>query len=335
MGSPCERLALANRILDSRNLLGLVLAASFATPAAATYSQIIAFGDSLSDTGNLYRLTAFLPTGGVPGAPYYQGRFSNGLVAVESMAAVLGLPVTSQAIGGAQTGPGNEGGALLYGTGVSGQIQRYEASNRTLDASALYFLWAGANDFYTGSNIYSTTTYRTSSSNMLINIRNLYDHGARDFFVPLMPDLALTPEALKSSASYQSAAQARTQEYNSALSTGLQSLSASLPNMNIMVFDTPTFMQKTVAELASAGLDVTDACYDTRADSVCAFQEQYLFWDGVHPTNTGHWILGQAFASTVQAVPEPGRLPLGMVGLIAVVWARWPRKAHASLRRQP
>lgn len=326
---------MANRISGFRSLLGATLLACLAAPAAASYSQIIAFGDSLSDTGNLYRLTAFLPTGGVPGAPYYQGRFSNGLVAVESMGAVLGLPVTSQAIGGAQTGPGNEGGALLYGTGVSGQIQRFEASNRTLDASALYFLWAGANDFYTGNNIYSTTTYRTSSSNMLINIRNLYDHGARDFFVPLMPDLGQTPEALHSSASYQSAAQARTQEYNGALSTGLQGLSASLPGANIMVFDTPAFMQKTVPELASAGWDVTDACYDKRSDSVCTFQEQYLFWDAVHPTNTGHWLLGQAFAGTVQAVPEPGGLPLGMMGLIAVAWARWPRTKRASPRRHP
>jgi len=319
---------LANRISGFSKLLGAVLAASLATPAAATYSQIIAFGDSLSDTGNLFRLTSFLPTGGMPGSPYYLGRFSNGLVAVESMAAVLGVPVTSQAVGGAQTGPGNEGGALLYGTGVSGQIQKFEASTHALDAGALYFLWAGANDFYTGNNVYSTTTYLTSSSNMVSNIRNLYDHGARDFFVPLMPDLGQTPEALSSSTGYQSAAQARTQEYNSALSTGLQSLSASLPGVNIMVFDTPAFMQKTVANLASAGMDVTDACYDAKLKSVCAFQEQYLFWDSVHPTNTGHWLLGQAFAGAVQAVPEPGTALLGVNGLMLVAWA--VRRQRAS-----
>ena len=313
---------MANRITGFRTLLGTMLLTCLATPAMASYSQIVAFGDSLSDTGNLFRLTSFLPTGGIPGAPYYQGRFSNGLVAVESMAAALGLPLTSQAIGGAQTGPGNEGGALLYGTGVSGQIQRYETSNHTLDANALYFLWAGANDFYTGNNIYSTTTYLISSSNMLSNIRNLYDHGARDFFVPLMPDLSQTPKALTSSAGYQSAALARTQEYNSALSTGLQSLSASLPGASIVVFDTPAFMQKTVPELAAAGLDVTDACYNAKFESVCSFQEQYLFWDTLHPTNTGHWILGQAFAGAVQAVPEPTGLYLAALGLVSMMWAR-------------
>ncbi len=299
-----------------------MLLACMAAPAIASYSQIIAFGDSLSDTGNLFKLTSFLPTGGIPGAPYYQGRFSNGRVAVESMASALGLPLTSQAIGGAQTGPGNEAGAVLYGTGVSGQIQRYEASHNKLDTNALYFLWAGANDFYTGNNIYSTTTYLTSSSNMLSNIRNLYNHGARDFFVPLMPDLSQTPEALNGTASYQSAALARTQEYNGALSAGLQTLGSSLTGANIVVFDTPAFMQKTVPTLAAAGLDVTDACYDTKLESVCSFQEQYLFWDNVHPTNTGHWILGQAFASAVQAVPEPGALYLEALGLVSMMWAR-------------
>ncbi|WP_161784344.1 SGNH/GDSL hydrolase family protein [Aquabacterium sp. NJ1] len=313
---------MANRITGFRSLIGAMLLACLAAPAAASYSQIIAFGDSLSDTGNLFKLTSFLPTGGIPGAPYYQGRFSNGLVAVESMASALGLSLTSQAIGGAQTGPGNEGGAVLYGTGVSGQIQRYEASHNRLDTNALYFLWAGANDFYTGNNIYSTTTYLTSSSNMLSNIRNLYNHGARDFFVPLMPDLSQTPEALNGTASYQSAALARTQEYNGALSAGLQSLSSSLTGANIVVFDTPAFMQKTVPTLAAAGLDVTDACYDTKLESVCSFQEQYLFWDNVHPTNTGHWILGQAFASAVQAVPEPGALYLEALGLVSMMWAR-------------
>lgn len=299
-----------------------MLLACLAAPAAASYSQIVAFGDSLSDTGNLFKLTSFLPTGGIPGAPYYQGRFSNGRVAVESMASALGLPLTSQAIGGAQTGPGNEAGAVLYGTGVSGQILRYEASNSRLDANALYFLWAGANDFYTGNNIYSATTYLTSSSNMLSNIRNLYDHGARDFFVPLMPDLSQTPEALKGTASYQRAALARTQEYNGALSTGLQQIGASLPGASIVVFDTPAFMQRTVPELVAEGLDVKDACYDAKTESVCSFQEQYLFWDNVHPTNTGHWILGQAFASAIQAVPEPGALYLEALGLVSMMWAR-------------
>ena len=53
---------------------------SFQYTVAVGYSNIYTFGDSLSDTGNLYKLS--LPfLGGYPGEPYYQGRFSNGAVA--------------------------------------------------------------------------------------------------------------------------------------------------------------------------------------------------------------------------------------------------------------
>jgi hypothetical protein len=45
--------------------------------SAADFSQFVVFGDSLSDTGNLFNVTQGLPTGPVPPPPYFQGRFSN------------------------------------------------------------------------------------------------------------------------------------------------------------------------------------------------------------------------------------------------------------------
>ena len=47
------------------------------TASAQTYNRLVVFGDSLSDNGNLYAVTAGTqPTS----PPYYQGRFSNGPV---------------------------------------------------------------------------------------------------------------------------------------------------------------------------------------------------------------------------------------------------------------
>jgi len=77
-------------------LTASVLAVSFsvAPSAAQAYSQVVAFGDSLSDTGNLLaRLQPFGLT--VPNVPYVDGRFSNGPVAVEVMADALGVTLTS------------------------------------------------------------------------------------------------------------------------------------------------------------------------------------------------------------------------------------------------
>ena len=301
-----------------------------AAPAQASYSQIIAFGDSLTDTGNLHYLTSFLPNGGIPAAPYYQGRFSNGLLAVESMGYGLGLNITSYAYAGAETGLDNQGSTFLYGTGVTGQVRNFGNTllGQPADAAALYFVWAGANDFYVGDNMLSTATATTAVQNTLGNIKTLFDDGAKDFFVPLMPDLSRTPAALLNTEAYQAAAALRTQEYNTQLLAALNALSAATPGLNITTFDTVSFMSQTTAELQAAGFDVTDACYNTTTQTICSTPEQYLFWDQLHPSAAGHWILGQAFASTVltasiaasTTVPEPSVNVLALLGLIVMGW---------------
>jgi phospholipase/lecithinase/hemolysin len=54
-------------------------------------SNIFVFGDSLSDTGNLFKLTGDLFP---PSPPYFNGRLSNGKVAVEYLDDRLGLDAT-------------------------------------------------------------------------------------------------------------------------------------------------------------------------------------------------------------------------------------------------
>src|SRR5271166_1435683 len=77
---------------------------------AGDITGIVAFGDSLSDTGNTY-----LAYGYPPSPPYYQGHYSNGPIWLEYLAGQLGVaaPTPSQgkpagtdyAWGFAQTGP--------------------------------------------------------------------------------------------------------------------------------------------------------------------------------------------------------------------------------------
>ncbi len=81
---------------------------SLASSQAFAYSALYVFGDSLSDTGNVYNSLG----GAYPPPPYFNGRFSNGPVWVETFAANLGLTAnaatgggTNWAFGGAVTGP--------------------------------------------------------------------------------------------------------------------------------------------------------------------------------------------------------------------------------------
>src|SRR4051794_25936876 len=93
----------------------LFVACALATPLqAGQFTQIVAFGDSLTDTGNLYAVTQTSPSGPFPPSPYYEGRFSNGPVWVEWLALQLGVPAprpfvtggTNYAFGGAETTTG-------------------------------------------------------------------------------------------------------------------------------------------------------------------------------------------------------------------------------------
>lgn len=323
--------------------LACALALCLTGPAGASFSQVIAFGDSLSDNGNLYRLTSFLPTGGIPGEPYFSGRFSNGLLAVETMALELRTNLTSYAYAGAQTGLGNQGGVLLYGTGVTGQVDRYAQAVRSsaakADAEALYFVWAGPNDFYTGQAMRSSDTATKAADNLLKVVETLYELGARQMLVPLMPDLSLTPSALASDASYRDLARARTQEFNSLLGAGLATLSARLPALATHVFDTPAFFASITDSLQAQGYNTTSACYNALSSSVCNNQGDYIFWDGVHPTAVTGRMLGEAFAakvadplsSTASAVPEASNwLTMGMgLGLLLAHW-RWRLRRQAQ-----
>jgi hypothetical protein len=72
-------------------------------------SRVIVYSDSLADNGNIYKLLGF------PGPPYWQGRASNGPMAIEDMAAILGMPLLDYAYDAATTGVGNliDGGDIL------------------------------------------------------------------------------------------------------------------------------------------------------------------------------------------------------------------------------
>ncbi len=276
------------------------LAAAFAAPAFA-YDGIVAFGDSLSDPGNL---AAF---GAAPPPPYWQGHFSNGQTAVEDMAQNMHLGLQDYAYGGAETGTGNLH-APLNGTGVASQVGMYAAAHAgQADAHSLYFVWAGPNDFFA---LPAPQTVGVAATNLLGDVQSLYNLGARDFFVPLMPDLGATPSAGANAAALHGLSMA----YDAAVAAEMLAFAQSHAGVQMTIFDTPGFFTTESALLAGQGVNVTQSCFT--GVSVCANPDQYLFWDSVHPTAMGHSLLGQAF--TAAAVPEPATIALLLGGLMVV-----------------
>ena len=172
----------------------VLLTMQVSTAGATTYSGIVAFGDSLTDTGNFYALTG----NQVPASPpYYNGRFSNGPLWIDQLAKWLGLPTpvaSSQrgqdyAYADAETGLGFGPTAIpgLTVPNIGTQINSYLSDN-TPDSSQLFVVWGGANDFF-----YGQTDPNVPVSNLKDDITTLANAGAKEFLVGNLPLLGETP----------------------------------------------------------------------------------------------------------------------------------------------
>lgn len=67
-------------------LLALAGSGFFSVLQAGTIDAIYAFGDSLSDVGNIYAYTSVNTPPAYPASPYVNGQFSNGNVWVQDLA---------------------------------------------------------------------------------------------------------------------------------------------------------------------------------------------------------------------------------------------------------
>ena len=255
---------------------------SFTYTVAAGFSDIIVFGDSLSDVGNLYGMT-----GGAipPSPPYSQGRFTNGPVWVEHLASRLSLQSTLEnnyAVGGACTGQGNSNEDVVGMDlpGLQDEIAQFTASlSGPANAEALYVVWAGPNDFFDAPADIETAVAQ-AVGNIVTAVGTLRVAGAEHILVPNMVDLGITPFGISSGMA--SDLTQLSAGFNFALYSTLDAW-----GLDVIEFDVFQVLNDAVNDPGAFGFsNVTDACFD--GSSVCANPDENLFWDSVHPTARGH-----------------------------------------------
>src|SRR3954452_5215953 len=181
-------------------LIGALLLGSSLTPAfGASIDQIVAFGDSLSDTGNVDIATF----GQFPGDNYASGRFTNGPNTTPATSGPVGLWVDQLAgrLGVADPQPflGLSGGSnyafASATTGSNGlynitdQVNTYVLTHPTgASSTALYTIWGGSNDIFSG-----TSTGKAAADALSTNIQTLAAAGGKNFLWLDIVPLGNTP----------------------------------------------------------------------------------------------------------------------------------------------
>ena len=308
----------------------------------AKFSNLYVFGDSLSDSGNIFTATQ----GAVPPSPpYFEGRFSNGEIWVDKLAKKLGLEsptlVTklqpgvptngiNYAFGGATTTDKNTIALTpSFGIpeplkpqllGLEQQVQAFTTplitNNQSADPNALYILWAGSNDYSITEGTFTPFTDTDTTIKNLDNaLANLAATGVKNVMLLNLANLGDTPLARQVDTFLIPGTSKRlndlTAQHNEKL-TGL--VHKYKTTLNIIPVDVNSLFK-------NASVDFTNAIEPCLASLdpliVCNNPDEYTFWDLQHPTTVAHEKLADlAFKSIPKygTVPEPSNCD-GFVGI--------------------
>ena len=274
--------------------------------AQTVFSTIQAFGDSYADTGNLFKIL------GVPNpAAYPTGRFSGGTNFVDTTSALLGIPQSNFAIGGAKTGTDNTVGAGI--PGFTQEWQGFVGSGKKIASSDLVEISIGGNDarqyYQTGGTLAGVPAAATTSTNQaLAGINALVAAGARNL-VFTTGDVGQLPEATGNPAASIGTAYSLT--YNAQMQAALAAIARN--GVRVELVDVGLLGTLIKANPARYGVANVGAC-PLACIGNPALQNQYLFYfDGVHLTSLGFTILGEYIVNRLNA---PLTLPAqGDIGL--------------------
>ncbi len=296
----------------------LVIILGFTSSAwGQNFSDVIVFGDSLSDSGNAGSLGSLPPGSSFTTNP---DPVWSEIVAQAFSASgendLAGGP--NYAFAGACVNPATPCDADQSPT-VTEQITKYFfKSGETADPSALYVVWGGANDV--GDSLLndpvnaSRHTLAAAGVNVA-QIRRLQDAGARHIVVYNLPDISKSPYAVNLGPVVQGALTQLVTAYNEGLYAGIRESEDGIIPVNIHAFFNEIVENHETYGLIDAN---STACGEPNATSavsiICGREgsgypvidksrenQQYLFADRSHPSGAMHEMIASAVTSTLAA----------------------------------
>jgi len=281
------------------------------------FDQVVVFGDSLSDPGNVFVATkqySVRPFAPIPSAPYAIGgmHFTNGPTWAERLSRALDSRTgtgpallaprvyTNYAFGGARA----RANAVSTSPGLGSQVAMYLGNaGGVADGESLHVIWFGANDVrdalealaIDGSGATSVGIVTSAIRAIGENVVALWSAGARTFLIPNVPNLALTPAVAAQPGPVPGLALQFSAAYNAGLAELVGQLQ-QLPGARVVQLDIFALLNGIVAAPLPYGIaNTTQPCltFYTVVDPICHEPRTYLFWDAIHPTTSVHKILAE------------------------------------------
>jgi outer membrane lipase/esterase len=316
-----------------RNTLGKTLGAAILAgtclSAPAHAGNFYAFGDSLVDNGNTPKFGIAFPP-----PPYSDFRFSNGPVWAQYFPGLTGLgfqPSNDYAVGGAFAGPltilgttynnlenlppalGEPGFPVQLPSFLQ-QVGEFQAGGGRLGASDVVGIWVGANDYFAtlalvqaglaNATTAITNAVQTVALQTTAGVNELVNLGGRRFIVFNLPALGETPLFNQDGAATIAEANAISAAHNSTLAQFMAGEHGST-GANIIVMNEAQIFSELLADPAAYGkTNTTAACITTPScvTASTAVQNQYVFWDSVHPTTGTHLLIAKYAADALNGL---------------------------------
>ncbi|MBQ48595.1 MAG: hypothetical protein CMP10_14405 [Zetaproteobacteria bacterium] len=258
--------------------------------SADLFTDIIVFGDSLSDTGQLRANTWNYV---LPPEIYWQGRFSNGPVWIDYVGSSLQTKVHNFAVGGAETREKSFPYSLVIPSLNSQIADHLDTIEEFNPDKTIYVIWIGANNYLFDNN----SSPKTVIKDIETAIQQLIDNGIKHLAVGTMPTLKGLPTdpkvpRLLSDEQFE----AYTIEHNTRLIAMLKRLKEEQVNQSINIFHGYDINQQTIDRKLDFGFtDLKNPCY--RGDLYGKFHDKkefcknyftQKFWDFSHPNSKMH-----------------------------------------------
>jgi len=297
--------------------------------AQQDFSKLVAFGDSLSDTGNIANATINFPY------PYYENRISDGPVAIDYLAAEIGSTANaSQHLNGPLDGYNYAvAGGNILGDDIedlSSQISAYlDRVNDLADPNALFVVLMGGNDLRGVRSIIDGSV-ANSEIDLILNklieqLTRLSNAGVRKLLVSNVANIGRLPETLQRETDdpgVSARATMFTQTYNNQLAKKLEDF-ADQTGLSVLSYDLYAELENIVANASALGFTQTPVgcfdfdSFDFHPDCLLGQRfDRFVFFDNLHPTSAVHQIIAASMIKLLNKVDSKTLLPLAAILLL-------------------